>query len=191
MNTTNQPHEKVNIYDVFEHARDEKHAFFTSDLLVGSAALWVPLLLSVTFLSNTNPWNEFIKLLDSGGAYTFSLAYLAAGSSFLYLERRQKTINDFRDEICPNLWTWNQLYLIVGIALTGSHFAYQILIPNKTNFVLNLLELLYFILAIRFGLQLFCLRNIHKLPGKLELYRKREEEKTKEIAAVRGSDELY
>lgn len=192
MNTTNLPPEQpVNLYEVFTFAKDEKHAFFTADLLFGSAALWIPLLLGVMFFSRSTPWNEFIKLLNSGGGYTFSLAYLAAGSSFLYLERRKETINDFRDEICPNIWTWHQAYLVVGIVLTGAHFAYQILVPNTTNAFLNLLEFAYFVLAIRFGVRLFCLKNIDKLPGKLEHYRKREAEKARKIAEVRDSDEPY
>jgi hypothetical protein len=56
---------------------------------------------------------------------------------------------------------------------------------------LNSLEFLYFVLAIHFGVRLFCLKNIEKLPGKLEQYRKREEEKAKKIAEARGSDDPY
>lgn len=192
MNPTNQSSsQSVNIYEVFKYAKDEKHAFFTADVLFGSAALWLPILLGIMFISKSSPWNEFIKLLDSGSGYTFSLAYLAAGSSFLYLERKVKTINDFRDEVFPNLWTWHQFYLVVGISLTGAHFAYQILIPNQSSSFLNFLELVYFIFAIRFGVQLFCLKNIDKLPGKLEHYRKCEEERARKIAEVQDSDEPY
>lgn len=192
MNTSNLPPEQpVKLYEVFTYAKDEKHAFLTADLLFGSAALWIPILLGLMFYSKTSPWSELIKLLDSGGGYTFSLAYLAAGSSFLYLERRKKTVNDFRDEISPNIWTWVQVYLVFGIVLTGAHFSYQILVPNTTNTFLNSLEFLYFVLAIHFGVRLFCLKNIEKLPGKLEQYRKREDEKAKKIAEARDGEEPY
>lgn len=194
MNTPNfQPKLKVNIYEVFEHAKDEKQAFLAADLLLGSAALWIPLLLGLMFLAKTSPWNECIKLLDSGAAYTFALAYLAAGSSFLLLERRQKNINNFREEIYPNLWTWVIGYLVVGIVLTGAHCSYQILMPepDRTNLLLNSLETIYLGLAIRLGVQLFCLRNIEKLPGKLEMYLKMEGEKAKKIAQDGKSDEPY
>lgn len=179
--TTTPENNKSDIFSVFNYATDEKHAFIYADLFVGSAALWIPLVLGIMFYTKTSIYYELVKLLDSGSGYTFSLAFLAAESSYIYLQRRKKQLNDLRDEFAPNIWLWCQMTLGGGIVLTVAHYSYQILVPNNTNLLLNILQSLFFIWTIYLGNILFCLKNIEKLPGELDKYRKKEKEKAKNL----------
>jgi hypothetical protein len=193
MNTTAKPQtqQKINIYEVFKYTKDEKHVFLSADLFFGSAALWIPLLLGVLLYTKTSLWGELLKLLDSGGGYTFALAYLAAGSSFLYLDRKKGTINDFRDEVSPNILTSCLISMAIGVLLTGTHFTNQIHEPGKSDSLLNWVEFFYLLWVVYLGIRLFCLKNIDKLPGKLDHYIKSEQEKAKQIAEAGNSDEPY
>lgn len=182
--------EKLDLYQVFNFAKEEKDAFVLADLLFGSAALWLPLLLGLMYQSKTTMWRELVKLLDSGAGYTFALAYLAAGGSYLYLDRMKKTVNVMRDEASPNVFRSFVILVVFGLACTIAHFS-NLIFTESSTLALNVLEIAYLIVSIFFGIRLFCLKNIDKLPGKLEMFQARETARARAIADAAKSENEY
>lgn len=172
---------KINIFQVFDYAKDEKTVFWLADIALGTSALWLPLLLSIIFYTKTTFNAELVKLLDAGSGYTFALPFLATSSSFLYLERRKRNVNDLRSRIAPNILTECIVLAILGLIFAGAHFTALIFDKDAGSFFLNYIQFAFVVATIFTGTQLFCLRNINKLPDELTKYRSEEQEKANQI----------
>lgn len=172
---------KIGIFQVFSYAKDEKTVFLLADIALGTSALWLPLLLGTIFYPKTNPWDELVKLLDAGSGYTFVLAFLAASGSFLFLERRKRSVNDLRNRVAPNILTQFLLLAIFGLIFTGAHFTALMLDKDAGSFGLNYVQFAFVIFTIFTGAQLFCLKNVDKLPDELKKYLLEERKKAAEI----------
>lgn len=159
------------LYEVFNYAKDEKHVFFTSDLMLGTTALWLPILLGIILYPHSDPWAELIKLLDAGSGYTFALPFLTASSSFIFLERARRKANSWRDIFAPDITLQCVTYLTLGLILTGVHFTALIYDKDAGIPLLNLLQVIFVFLVIRLGIKLFCLKNIDRLPDEFMQYR--------------------
>jgi hypothetical protein len=172
---------KIKIFHVFNYAKDEKKVFWMSDIFLGTFALWLPLLLGLIFYTKTSFCAELVKLLDAGSGYTFALPFLAASSSFIFLEQKKKDVDDLRNKLAPNIFIYCSLLAIFGFILTGIHFTASIFDKNSSRCLLNLIQSIFVILTIDLGLNLFCLKNVDKLPDELKKYLSVEKEKAAEI----------
>lgn len=185
MNATNtssaNSEKKIDHFQVFKYAKDEKTVFWLADIALGSSALWLPLLLGTIFYTKTTFCAELIKLLDAGSGYTFALPFLATSSSFLYLERRKRSVNDLRSRVAPNVLTECIVLAILGLIFAGAHFTALIFDKDAGSFILNYIQFSFVVATIFTGIQLFCLRNINKLPDELTKYRSEEQEKATQI----------
>lgn len=168
--TSASPGKKVKLFQVFDYAKDEKNVFFLSDIALGTSALWLPILLGAIFYTKTSPWAELIKLLDAGSGYTFALPFLAASSSFLYLDRRKKNVNNLRNKIAPNILMQCFLLALLGLVLAGAHFTALIFDKDAGSFLLNYIQFAFVVFAVFTGLQLFCIKNIGAFPDELMQY---------------------
>lgn len=166
MSTANS--NKPSLYEALKHAKDEKRAFLFIDVIAGSAGLWIPVLIVGLLMPDRTPLGELLSLLKSAGAYTFSIAFLCASYSFLYLDRRKNAINQIREEYDSNISLSTILLLAVGMMLIG----FQLSLTN--NCLLVFIQILYLMIAIWFGVKLFCLKNIDKIPGELDRIKAQE-----------------
>lgn len=80
-----------------KYAREERNVFIGVDLVVGSAALWLPLLWAL-LLPVGSVAREMNVLFHSGAPYAFALAFLSASTSFLYLDRNSPKFKDSLDK---------------------------------------------------------------------------------------------
>lgn len=187
--TTSQ--KSINIFQVFEYAKDEKKVFWLSDILLGTFALWLPLLLGAIFHTKTTFCAELVKLLDSGSGYTFALPFLAASSSFVFLEQKKKVVDALRNKLAPHIFIYCILLAIFGFILTGIHFTASILDKDASRFVLNFVQFIFVILTIGLGFHLFCLKNVGKLPDELKRYLSEEKKKATEILKQAKNSESF
>ncbi len=103
---------KPSLYRALKGAHDERTAFIFIDVVAGSAGLWIPIIVGILH-SGATVGLELQRLFDSAGAYIFAIAFLAASSSFLYLERRKNVVNEIRESY-DRYAGW---YAIAGIAI--------------------------------------------------------------------------
>ena len=185
------PKQPEDLYKVFHFAKDEKQVFFASDLLLGTSALWLPLLLGIILYPHSTPCAELIKLLDAGSGYTFALPFLTASASFIFLERTKRKANSLRDIFSPNITLQCVTYLILGLILTGVHFTAVIFDKDAGNPFLNTLQAIFVILVLQLGVKLFCLKNIDRLPDKFTQYRQQEEKTVDKITEAAKNDEQF
>lgn len=173
---------KIGIFQVFGYAKDENAIFLLADIALGTSALWLPLLLGTVFYPKTTPWAELVKLLDAGSGYTFALPFLAASSSFLFLEgKRKKAVSDLRSRLAPNIHKECFVLAILLPLFAGAHFTALIFDKDAGNFILNYIQIAFVIATVYTGVQLFCLRNIDKLPDELKNYISEGQKKAAEI----------
>jgi hypothetical protein len=192
--TTNMPPDtdaKTKILEVFSYAKDEKTVFLWSDIFLGTSALWLPLFLGAIFFQKTTPWAELVKLLDAGSGYTFALPFLAASSSFFYLERKQGPINDLRDRVAPRTFGLCIFFAIIGPILTGAHFTALLFDKGAGGDLLNCVQFIFVAAVLGLGVRLFCLKNIVKLPDALSKYQAQEQEKAEAIRNAAKSDQQF
>lgn len=179
------------ILNVFKYAKDEKTVFLWSDIFLGTAALWLPLFLGTIFFEKTSPWAELVRLLDAGSGYTFALPFLAAASSFFYLERKQGPINDLRDRVAPRTFGLCIFFAIIGPILTGAHFTALLFDKGAGGFILNFVQFIFVVATLGLGVRLFCLKNIAKLPDALSKYQMQEQEKADKILEAAKSNDQF
>ena len=182
---------QIDMYRVFDFAKDEKHVFLTSDLLLGTAALWLPILLGIILFPHSNPWAEVVKLLDAGSGYTFALPFLTASASFLFLERARRKVNSKREQIAPSIVMECVIHLIIGLILVGVHFTALIFNKDAGSPFLNALQVVFLVAVLRLGRKLFCLKNIDKLPDELMQYRQNEQENATSLRAAAKRKENF
>ena len=96
-----------------KYATEERNVFLGIDLVVGSAALWLPigwaLLLPVGSVTH-----EMNVLFHSGAPYAFALAFLSASTSFLYLDRNSPKIKDSLDKHAGAM-----PFVVIGVLALG------------------------------------------------------------------------
>jgi hypothetical protein len=74
---------------------------------------------------------ELVKLFDSAGVYIFSIAFLAASSSFLYLDRRKNAVNEIREGYDRNAGWFAVGVIAFGMLLIGIQLSSTIS-PHKS-----------------------------------------------------------
>ena len=182
INTSSAKSEKkIGILQVFDYAKDEKKVFFLSDIIFGTFALWFPLLLGLIFYAKTNLCYEFVKLLDSGSGYTFALPFLLASSSFIFIEEKKKDVEHLRNKLAPNIFIYCLVVAVFGLLFTGIHFTASLLDISASRTVLNTIQFGFVVITIVLGFNLFCLKNVDKLPDELKIYLLEEKKKATEL----------
>ncbi len=104
---------KPSLHQAWKHSRDAKSAFLFVDVFAGSAGVWIPFFVGLLH-RDTTVAEELMKLFDSAGVYIFAIAFLAASSSFLYLDRRKNAVNEIREG-----YDRNAGWLAVGVIAVG------------------------------------------------------------------------
>lgn len=69
--------------------------FFAINVVIGSLGVWLAVVIAASNDQKT-AFDELIKSFDSGGPYTFAVAYLAAATAYLVKEYQEKIDTDFR-----------------------------------------------------------------------------------------------
>ena len=69
--------------------------FFAINVVIGSLGVWLAVVIAASNDQKT-AFEELIKSFDSGGPYTFAVAYLAAATAYLVKEYQEKIDTDFR-----------------------------------------------------------------------------------------------
>lgn len=180
-NSSSVSNKKISLFQVFEYAKEESRVFWLSDIFLGTFALWLPLILGAIFQSKTSISVELLKILDSGSGYTFALPFLAASSSFIFVEQKKKEVDDLRSKLAPNIFIYCILLAISGFLLTGIHFTASVIDKEASRFILNTIQFIFVIMTIILGIHLFCSKNVDKLPDELKRYMSEEKKKSTEI----------
>lgn len=121
---------KLSLHQAWKHARDEKSAFLFVDVFAGSAGVWIPFFVGLLH-RDTTVAEELVKLFDSAGVYIFSIAFLAASSSFLYLDRRKNAVNEIREGYDRNAGWFAVGVIAIGMLLIGIQLSSTIS-PHKS-----------------------------------------------------------
>lgn len=106
--------------------------FFLINVFFGAMGVWAPLIQPL-LAANGTVLPKFIEVLESGGAYTFAVAYLAATAGYIVFEYLDEKEQNFKTAKAVTGGTALVLVVIFGI-ITATQLAIPSAAPTVKEF---------------------------------------------------------